>query len=135
MTLCLWIIAVQRHSPFFNTKRVVCDHDGLFSHVFRLCPYDREVQCPISHITMHNASHRPTGPHSTQIEQDNHQGYFEHVYIMSLATLVIVVGCGHPSLSWNTWGCILLLPQPVKEEQPRSNRISAVSLIFALLIC
>ena len=47
---------------------------------------------------MHNASHRPTGPHTTQIEQDNHQGYFEHVHIMSLATLVIVVGCGHPSV-------------------------------------
>ena len=67
-----------------------------------------------------------------QIEQDNHQGYFEHVHIMSLATLVIVVGCGHPSSSWE---CILLLPRPVKEEQPRSNAFSAVSLIFALLIC
>ena len=94
----------------------------------------------MSNITYHNAqcikqAHRPTGPHTMQIEQDNHQGFFEHVRIMSLATLVIILGCGHPLSSWNTWECILLLllPRPVKEEQPRRNPISAVSLIFILI--
>ena len=50
------------------------NHDGLFSHVFRLCPYDHEVQCPMkSNVQYHNAqcipqAHKPCRLNKTIIK-------------------------------------------------------------------